>query len=194
MSRGVLTVARIERILFHEFEADNATPQELTPNEKEKILQYRAAFTYWLEKPELSDNKIIEFLNVHYSLNRIQANHIVFALKSILGNVRNASKEWQRYTLIEMAKKIWVIAEVQQDVKGMAMAANLLGKYTKLDKNEQDEIPYDQIIPPSFEPSADISVLDERLKIPNLEEKRAKLRNKYKADLSHIEDAEIIAE
>ena len=191
--KGVLTVQKIEKLLFEEVDPGNIMTKDLTDEQKQMLLQYRCAFTYWLEHPILSDKKVVEHLRSHFpELTEWNARYAISSVKKMLGSVNNASKEWQRFTVIEMAKKIWATAEAQEDVKGMAMAANLLGKYTKLDKNEQDEIPYDQIIPPSFEPSSGIAVLDSKLKIENLEEKKRKLREKYKSDNAYIEDAQVI--
>lgn len=193
MSKGALNVQKIEKLMFEDIDPENLLTKDLSDEQKAMLLQYRCAFTYWLEHPVVSDKRVVEHLRVHFpSLNEWTAKYTVNSVKKILGNVNNATKEWHRYTVIEMAKKIWATAEAQEDVKGMSMAANLLGKYTKLDKNEQDEIPYDQIIPPSFEPSADIAVLNPKLKIDNLEETKRKLREKYKSDNAFIEDAEVI--
>lgn len=191
----ITTLEKIQKVLFADIDdirEKNETGQiTLSPAEERKLVQYRAAFTYWLEKPELSDKKISEFLQSSFNISPAPAYEIVFALKTILGNVRNASKEWQRYTVIEMAKKSFALAETKEDYKAMALAASVIGKFTKLDKNENEEIPYEQIIPPSFEPSSEISILDPKLKIENLTEKRRKLREKYKGNYE-IQDAEII--
>ena len=59
------------------------------------------------------------------------------------------------------------------------MAFDKLAKYFKLDKDDEEPIPWDKLIPPDFELSDDVRVLDHKLHIPNLEEKRTRLREKY---------------
>jgi len=192
----ITTLQKIQKVLFDDIEDIRGVKKgignvELTPAEERKLIQYRAAFTFWLEKPELSDKKIVDFLKTHFDISPSPAYEIVFALKSILGNVRNADKEWNRYTVIEMAKKAYALAESQEDYKGMVMAATTIGKFTKLDKPDDNDVPWSEMIPPSFEPSYDIAILDPKLKIENLTEKRKQLREKYKGNIE-VQDAEII--
>jgi hypothetical protein len=160
----------------------------------EILKRAREGFTYWLEKPELTDSKVVDFLMSEFGVTKTTAYNDLFGIKKLLGNVRNAAKEWNRYTVVEMCKKAYKVAEAQDDAKGMAMAADKIGKYTKCDQNENEEIPWERIAVPNFEPVPDITVLadmDKRL-TPIEEEHRQKLRAKYKGLEATAEEAEII--
>ena len=122
-------------------------------------------------------------------MSRSQAYRDIHNVKVLLGNVRNATKEWHRYKLIAMLDKAYEFAERNRDAKGMIMAADKLGKYTQLDKEDTQKIPYDEIVPQPFEITDDVSVLGLK-PIENLKEKQRKMREKYGAAL--IEDAEIV--
>ncbi len=69
----------------------------------------------------------------------------------------------------------------------MIMAADKFGKYTQLDKDEQERMPWNEIVPSYFEASADINLLNPKLFDPNIEEKRRKLRSKLSGE---IDDAD----
>jgi len=188
MSKGEIKMQRIEGMLFKDADCDEI--KNLTPAEQRKLEQYRVGYTHWYSYPELTEKQLSEFLQSHFSdMSYWNANYLVQAIKKYLGNVRVAGKEWHRYMVVETAKKIYAAAEAKEDIQGMNQALNLIGKYTKLDKNENDEIPYDKIVPPNFEPSADISVLDPSMKIDNIEEKRKRMREKYKMNYD-VEDAQ----
>jgi hypothetical protein len=68
----------------------------------------------------------------------------------------------------------------------MIMAADKIGKYTMLDKDDSERMPWNEIVPPEFEASSDINVLNPKLFSPDIEERRKKLRAKY----SGAEDVE----
>ncbi len=192
MSRGDITMQTLETILFKTEESKEI--QELNAEQQLKLSQYKVGYVFWFSHPEYAEKQVSEYLRVQFpELNFWTANYMVQAIKRFLGDVRVANKEWQRYMLVETAKRMLAVAEAQNDVKGMGIALNLIGKYTKLDKTEADEIPFDLIVPANFEPSSDISVVSEKLKIENITEKRNKLREKYKKSFD-IEDVEEIEE
>jgi len=66
-----------------------------------------------------------------------------------------------------------------------------IGKYTRADK-EDDVFDWNEMIPPSFEPTDDITVLEGIREIPNLEEERRRFREKFKGNLfKKAEEAQI---
>ena len=75
------------------------------------------------------------------------------------------------------------------DAKGAASALDKLGKYTRCDK-EDEQLDFEQLIPPSFEPTDDYTLIDGLTKIDNLEQRRKELRALAKG--ISIEDAEIV--
>ncbi|MDR2126624.1 MAG: hypothetical protein LBP63_07330, partial [Prevotellaceae bacterium] len=73
----------------------------------------------------------------------------------LLGNVRNAGKEWHRHRVNSLLEKAAQMA-IEGDVKeatALAKIAMALIKNNKLDMDEGEELPYDEIVPPAFEPS-----------------------------------------
>lgn len=167
----------------------------LSPYELEVKLRYERVFTYWLQNPHLNDQKIVQFMVNSCGLKKSMAYMELKTIKMIMGQVQVASKEWHRHMVVEMCRKAYNVALSRKDPKGMALAADKIGKYTKLDKDEAESLPWDELIPPNFEPDPDVSVLGIE-RDDNIEIKRRNLRHKYlrKYDPSHFEEAEVIDE
>ncbi len=182
-----------EKLQLYLFDEEDKIPSYHAFSEQELKIKKRYAnvFAYWIDKPTLSDKKIVQYIMSEFGIKKTQAYRDVNNIKILLGNVRNAAKEWQRYKLIAMLDKAYEIAERRKDVKAMILAADKLGKYTQLDKEDTMKIPFDEIVPPSWEITGDVTVLGIK-PIPNLEEKKKQLREKYGGTL--IEEAEVIDE
>jgi hypothetical protein len=162
---------------------------QFTEKELELKKRYMTVFTYWFDKPTFSEKKIIDFMIRDLGVARTQAYRDLHKIKILLGNVRNASKEWHRYKVIAMLDRAYELAESRNDATAMISAADKLAKYTQLDKEEGEKIPYDQIVPQTFEPTTDVSVLGLE-PITNLKERQEKLRLKYGGQ--PVEEAVII--
>lgn len=149
-----------------------------------------AGYTYWIENPTMADSKIVEFIRNTFNISIRQAYADVESIRRMLGNIRNAHKEWNRFVVIEMCKQAFEMAKNEKDAKGMASAADKLGKYTRCDQVDEDQLPWDQLIPPNFEPSTDVTILGFKHD-PHLDQKRKALRRKYMPE-EEITDAEIL--
>lgn len=167
-------------------------------DQQEVVLRYRAAFTKWLSEPFLRDNQMISYLKVAFGIGEAQAYRDLSRIKSLIGNVHNAGKEFQRHRATEMILKGYDLAaeadshmEVKQAM-AMIRAGEALVRVHKLDKEDMDIIPWDDIIPLELEPTTDVSVIG-RKRIENLEELKEKLRLKYggqPVDVSYTEVTE----
>lgn len=169
---------------------DIATIQDLTEDEKTQLRRYRFAFTQLLDNPAMSDTKLRDALMTMYSISETQAYRDIGNLKIILPNIRNAGKEWIRYVVNEELKIAIQRCKDAGDskLKELIMAIDKLAKYNKLDQDEGENIPWDEIIPQEIEPTNDISVLG----ITPLEDRRGtidKLYEKFKGEIE-IEDIE----
>ena len=170
-------------ILFKEIEEE-----DLSPTEKEIILRYRAIFSLNLEKPYLQDSKVRDFLMNEFKVSESQAYRDIANVRMILGNIKNAGKEWVRYIINETLKKAIDDAEKlgKLGIKLKIMAADKLAKYNRLDKEDGVNIPWEKIVPQSIEPVSDPTVLGVK-PIRNKEEMIRKMVDKYKNEFE-IED------
>jgi hypothetical protein len=188
MSDKLTLFDRIQKSLFSTEESDLS---KLTPAELEIRTRYMGAFAVWLENPTYTDQQIVNFIIRTYGINKSQAYIDLNRLRVMLGNIRNAGKEWHRHTVAQMALKAYAIAEKANDAKAMAAAAGVLGKYTRCDQLEAEDLPWDSIVPPNFEPSPDVTILNFK-RDPNAEKKREKLRRKYMQETEDAQLADVI--
>lgn len=159
-------------------------------SESEMEIRHRIAsgFTAWVEDPAKPEKEIVILLMEQFNISQRQAYNDVFSIKMMLGSVKNAHKEWYRFMVIELAKETYQKAKVLDDPKAMAMALDKIGKYTRLDQVDAEELPWDQLIPPDFEPSNDITVLG-FTRDPHVDERRKRAKRQH---MQEFEDAELI--
>jgi len=186
----------IEKCHNHLFDDKEQALTSLSENQVEKLNRYKDAFVVWLDDPTKTDKQIVMYLEDKYGLSTSQAYRDVSDIKALLGNVRVASKEFQRYTAVEMIKEGYKLAKTAKtalEVKkaeSMIRAGKNLGDVNRLNKMDIDELPFEEIVPPDFEPVYDPTLLDGELD-EDFEVRKRKLQNKYMYD-GKIEDAEII--
>jgi hypothetical protein len=186
----------LEKIHSHLFAEDKVSSREFTKPEQEMLLRYRAIFTKWLADWSLSDKEMVNWLKSEYfGISQSVAYHDINQVKILLGNVMQAGKEFQRFRASEMIMKAYTLAndaETPLEVKraeAIIKAAAALVKVHKLNHKDDNILPYDDIVPPTFEVTGDVSVLGLE-PIPNLKEVQRKLREKYNKITGRTEDAE----
>jgi len=181
----------VEKIEQNLFKSKGESKVTLSTHEEGIKKRYQMTFVHWHEHPELSDKKIIDWMMEEFKIEKSQAYRDLPNIKYLLGNVRNASKEWFRHTVVEMCKEAYEKARAKKNWIAMILAADKIGKYTQLDKEEQERMPWNEIVPPEFEASPDVSLINPKLSIGNLEERRARLRAKYSGDIEDTDFTEI---
>ncbi len=160
----------------------------ITELEKSQLLRYRYAFSMLLEKPSLEDTKLRDGLMSNFFISQSQAYRDISNMKIILPNIRNAGKEWIRYIVNEELKAAIQAAKDKDKLKERILAIAALAKYNKLDQDEAEEMPWDEIIPVPIEPTSDPTVLGIK-PLENKEEIIRKLYEKYKGDIE-IDDVD----
>lgn len=154
-----------------------------------------------MESPLIEDSELVNFL-MHgcggqaEPVSKSQAYRDIAMLNRLVGNIQLAAKSWYRYMIVEGGKKAFQLAIDSGDAKGAAAALDKIGKYTRSDK-EDDALDYSQLIPPSFEPSDDVTLLEGLEPIDNLEQERQDFRSQFKnilarkaIDITSIDDEE----
>ena len=179
------TYDRIERALFKD--KDESTTL-LSLHEMEIKNRMMLCVSKKMEEPLIEDTEIVNFL-MHgcggnaEPVSKSQAYRDIGMINRLVGNIQLAAKAWYRYMIVEGGKKAFKIAIDKEDAKGAAAALDKIGKYTRSDK-EDEKFDYSQLIPPSFEPSDDVTLLEGLEPIDNLEDKREEMRSLFKGMLS----------
>jgi hypothetical protein len=196
MANNELSVyEKVEKVLF---KSRDEVSTVLTPTQIEVKERLMACVSTLMANPTTPDNDLVTFLmngcgGTCIKVSQSQAYNDVAAIKKMVGNFPLASKTWYRFMIIEGAKEGFEIAKAAKDAKGMAACLDKIGKYTRCDKEDED-FDWTQMIPPSFEPSDDITLLENMEPIENLEEERKAFRALFKRDMNKKATEAIITE
>ena len=184
------TYTRIERSLFKDKEEATRT---LSVREMEIKTRMMLCVSKLMEKPTLEDTELVNFLMHGCAgqadpVSRSQAYRDLAMVRRLVGNIRLAAKSWYRYLIVEGAKRTYNMAMEKEDAKGAAAALDKIGKYTLCDKDDT-AFDYSQMLPPNFEPSDDVTLLEGLEPMDDIEAKRKQLRSYFKGE---IEEAQIV--
>lgn len=179
------TYERIERALYKDRDGSETS---LSEREMEIKARMMLCVSKKMETPLIEDTEIVNFL-MHgcggqaEPISKSQAYRDIGMINRLVGNIQLAAKSWYRYMIVEGGKKAFQLAIDNNDAKGAAAALDKIGKYTRADK-EDDSFDYSQLIPPSFEPSDDVTILEGIEPVENLEQYRSDFRSMFKSMLT----------
>ena len=185
-----------DKIQKHLFEDTETALKHLTSTELEVKRRVMLSISKLMDNPMLPDKELVHFLMFGCGgqcekIGQSQAYRDIAAIRNILGNIKLSSKAWYRYIIIEGAKEGFDIAREKGDGKAMAACLDKIGKYTRADK-EDDPFDFSQMLPPSFEPTDDVSVMEGFEKMENLEDERKKFRALFTKNMKNrAEDIKI---
>jgi hypothetical protein len=190
------TYDRIEHALYKDHDESSLL---LSPREQEIKNRMMLCVAKKMSNPLVEDSEIVNYLmngcgGNATRVSQSQAYRDIGMMNRLVGNIQLAAKNWYRYMIVEGAKKGYQLAIDSGDAKGAAANLDKIGKYTMADK-EDNRFDYDKMIPPSFEPSDDITLVDGVEPIDNLEARRQELRQLARSMAKgKAVDAEIITE
>ena len=179
------TYDRIERALFKDREEASSI---LSQREMEIKKRMMLCVSKKMEDPLIQDTELVNFLmngcggNAD-AVSQSQAYRDIGMINRLVGNIQLAAKAWYRYMIVEGGKKAFNMAIDKEDAKGAAAALDKIGKYTRSDK-EDEKFDYSQLVPPSVEPSDDVTLLEGLEPIKDLEGTRSEMRSRFKGMLS----------
>jgi len=175
-------IDRINTALF------DPMPGDISAQDEAITTRYRDAFTFWLDNPMASDVDIRDYLMNTYNLSKSQAYRDIANIKLLLGNVRNAGKEWHRHRVNVLLEKGAKAAQAGQTAEATAISkiATAMIKNNRLDMDDGGQIPYDEIVPPVWEPTTDPTVIGIK-PLPNLRQRINDLYTKFANEIDIIE-------
>lgn len=154
---------------------------------RERLLRLRDSYTYWLQYPSKRTADIVQRIEQAYKVSKSTAYEDVRLIKQLLGNLTKTTKDYHRYRFSVMIEETFDMARRIKDARAMASAANYYGKYNQLDKEEQADKGYDQIVVQPFTPTDDPSVIGLK-PIPNVREKiRSTLERYWHDDIEDVD-------
>ncbi len=185
------TIERTQRFLFASEEEMNEA--NLSVNQQTRLLRLRDMYLYWLRHPSYSDKAIVSQLVMQYQISLSMAYEDVRLLKICLGNLGQVTRQWCQYVFMQRCEEGFAMARASGDANAFAKVLSALGKFTRLDHDEDIGPDYSQIIPQQFELTSDPSVAGFE-RIPNVLERSRFLFARYKKQSEDAEYAHVIEE
>lgn len=158
---------------------------------QQKLIRLRDMYNFWLQYPHLKDMDIVLELKKRYGIEKSAAYDDIRSIKFLLGDLNKASKDFHRFRFEQMISSAYEMGKRTKDARAMAAASNYYGKYMQLDKEDEKDLGYDQIVVQPFEPTSDPSVLGIK-QIPNIREKiDSKIKQYWNEDIEDVDFEEI---
>lgn len=145
------------------------------------IERLRGVYSYWLERPSLTDAAIVDELKKRGGIGTTMARRDLRIIKTLLGEFNKVTRDWQRYRFGVMIEKAYQVAESKNDVRGMVAAADKYARYARLDAPDAETIDYRTMITQSFQFTDDPTAAGFE-RVPNFREKIRKAKEKYWID------------
>lgn len=170
-----MTRELIERTQEFLFASEEEMKQARLPEPvRERLFRLRDMYMYWLRTPKLTDGAVVQEIQRRYKLSTTVAYDDVRLIKTAIGNLNQASKEYYRWVFLQRAEEGFQMARQYHDPNAYSKVLASYGKYTGLDKEKHEGPDYSMIVPQTFEISGDPEVAGFK-KIPNVEEKARKI-------------------
>lgn len=178
-----------QRFLFSTEE--EMTEAKIPKKQQERILRLRDMYMYWLRHPQHGDRAIVNQLIFLYKVKPKVAYDDLHLLKICLGNINQVTRQWCQYVFLQRCEEGFAMARAKNDAKAFGNILSTFARFTRLDKDEQTALEYDQIVPQQFEITTDPAVAGFE-RIPNIEQKVQKLFERYKREAEQADAVELL--
>lgn len=172
---------------------------QLTAFELERKKRIMFCITQKLDDPIISDKELVKHLTTGCTgackaVSQPTAYRDLLIINNVAGNIRNASKEWLRYMVIEIAKE-----EIKtcrgKDGKAVAALLKVIHETGQLGKDDIDDLA-SRMTPPDWTFTDDVRVLGENIEVlPDADERRKELRTFFnKKEIQEVNAIDITDE
>lgn len=168
-----------------EVELRDRYPQALV----DKVLRVREMYNWFIANPDGTDREFVAEVCQRHGIHRTTAYSDLAVVKSLLPMLGSASRDFHRWRTNEMLMNTYKMAEKRKDTKTMERAATAYGKLNRVDLEDEQAIPLDQILVQPFTATDDPRVLGIE-PIPNLADKISAMIEKYRRETIDIQDVE----
>lgn len=181
---NAIEVCRAE-LFTKEVELRERYPQALV----DKVLRVREMYNWFISNPDGSDREFVAEVMQRHDISKVTAYSDLAIVKALLPMMSTASRDFHRLRTNEMLIATYKMAEKRKDSKTMERAATAYGKLNRVDLEDEQAIPLDQILVQPFTATDDPRVLGIE-PIPNLADKISAMIEKYRRETIDIEDVE----
>jgi len=155
----------------------------------EKVLRVREMYNWFIANPDGTDREFVAEVCQRHGIHRTTAYSDLAVVKSLLPMLGSASRDFHRWCTNEMLIATYKMAEKRKDSKTMERAATAYGKLNRVDLEDEQAIPLDQILVQPFMATDDPCVLGIE-PIHNIAEQISAMIEKYRKETIDIEDVE----
>lgn len=156
----------------------------------DRIKRIRTIVSVLDSNPLKSDKDIRDALMAQYGIVQSTAYDDIKQAKAIIGNMHEASKAYHRHVFNTMIQEAYKKAKVADNHVAMVLSADKYAKYNQLDKEDGLEYPFEEIVIQPWIPTSDPRVLGIK-PVANIQERIAKMKKKYEAEVEYIDFEEI---
>jgi hypothetical protein len=153
----------------------------------ERVQRIRAMYLWLIANPEATDSQFVQELQGRYNLSHVTAYADLAIIKSLLPNIAAAARDFHRWRYNEMILSTYQMAKKRKDTKTMERAATSYAKYNSIQLEEEQQIPFEEIVVQPFTATSDPTVLGIK-PIPNLQAKINAMIEKYRRETIDIEE------
>lgn len=165
---------------------DELREQNFAAAIRERLKRIRGVYAYWLQFPTKTSKEIVDYNMKMFGVGRAQAYDDLHLTQVLLGNLQQTSKEFMRWKINQDLEHDLQLARNINDMRAVASIEKNRILNNRTDKDDEPELEYDKIVPQTFEPTDDPSVIGIK-KVPGLRDRIRRLEKKYGRN---IEDAE----
>lgn len=157
---------------------------ELSEGDLKILERLRDVYTIWLDKPTMTDANIRDYIMVNYESTKSAAYTDIALLKTVLGNVPVANKEFYRYKANYILDQAHAAAVAGNDRKAKALTkiAEGIAYNNRTNEDDGEKLPYDEIVPKDLSFTLDPAAAGVK-PVPGVMEKAKKLYKKYEDDI-----------
>lgn len=171
------------------FTPESELAQRFAPERVEHLLRLRDMYNWFLANPSEPDRKFVMVFMGRYSICQSKVYADLAIIKQLVPALADASRDFHRARISDMLLEAYNMAKRRKDTKAMIMAAKELAKVTRVDLEDEKELPFDLIVIQPFTPSFDPTLVGIK-PIPNVDEVKAALKKKLAVEVPDIEDVD----
>lgn len=153
------------------------------------LMRIRDEYQWTLANPDKPDRSFVDMMVARHGMSERAVYADLAVIKQLLPALQSSSREWHRWKANQMLLETYEQAKRRHDTKTMERAAASYAKFNRVDLEDEQVIPYEDIVVQPFTATSDPTVLGIK-PIENLDEVVKSLIAKYRQETLDIEDVE----
>ena len=153
------------------------------------LMRIRDEYQWTLANPDKPDRAFVDTMVARHGMSERAVYADLAIIKQLLPALQRSSREWHRWKANQMLLETYEQAKRRHDTKTMERAAASYAKFNRVDLEDEQVIPYEDIVVQPFTATSDPTVLGIK-PIENLDEVVKSLIAKYRQETLDIEDVE----